>query len=181
MILHGEHIFLRPMTIRERYLFFRWATRSDAAPFWYGDLYGDEPPSYFAFKADWQDYYFDGSRPEKGRCFAIMLAGKPIGQINYNEIENSDRSTELDILIASALHQGLGYGTEAIRLLTEYLFREMGVRRCRIEVVSRNPRAVRAYEKAGYRHSYSYIREGITWLVMEELAPEYLPDSRVAT
>lgn len=170
MYLEGNLIRLRPLTLRERPRFFNWATRSDATQFWYGELYGDDVPSYVVFKLEWPDHYFTDAKPEKGRCFAIEHQGKPIGQINYNEIHRYDRSTELDIIIAKQKHHGHGYGTEAIQLLTHYLFTEMAVRRCRIEVISANPRAIRAYEKAGYQHTYTYIREGIEWHVMETLA-----------
>jgi len=177
MKLEGKRITLRPMMLRERSQFFNWATRSDATPFWYGELYGDEVPSYVVFKVEWPDYYFTGSHPQKGRCFVIERERVPIGQINYNSIDAVDHSTELDILIADHKNQGQGLGTEAIRLLTGYLFREMSVRRCRIEVISRNPRAIRAYEKAGYAYTYTYIREGIEWLVMEIMADAPSPSS----
>lgn len=168
MELTGTNIALRPMTLRERQVFFRWATQSDATPWWYGPLYGDDIPSYIVFKAEWPDYYFDGSRPSRGRCFAIMYQGKAIGQINYNQIE-SDGTTELDVLIASSKHQGRGLGTDAICTLTRYLFEEKKLRRCRVEVVGGNPRAARAYEKAGFVLTYAYVREGILWHVMELL------------
>ena len=133
MILQGERISLRSMTLRERPQFFRWATRSDATPYWYGELYGDEVPSYVIFKLEWPSYYFDGSQPELGRCFMILKDGRPIGQINYNKISSRDKSVELDILIAKHEDLGHGYGTDAIRTLTTYLFKAMGVRRCRIK------------------------------------------------
>ncbi|GAB4415358.1 MAG: GNAT family N-acetyltransferase [Bacteroidia bacterium] len=162
------------MRLRERPLFFRWATRSDATPFWYGERYGDEVPSYIVFKMDWPDYYFEDIRPEDGRCFAIEHNGRAIGQVNYNAISRVDRTTELDILIASEQDQGQGFGTDAIRTLTRYLFDEMGVRRCRIEVVPTNPRAVHAYAKAGFEATYTYVREHISWIVMECLATQPL-------
>ncbi|RMG66328.1 MAG: N-acetyltransferase [Bacteroidetes bacterium] len=170
MILEGKHISLRPLTLKERPQFFRWATQSDATPYWYGELYGDDIPSYVVFKLEWPDHYFDGTRPYKGRSFAILLADRAIGQINYNEVSDVDLTTELDILIAKSGDQGQGHGTDAIRTLTRYLFADMGVRRCRIEVVSRNPRAFRAYEKAGFHPTYTYLRQGIEWHVMECLA-----------
>ena len=171
MLLKGEHISLRPLSLKERPVFFRWATQSDATPYWYGELYGDDVPSYVVFKLEWPDHYFDGSRPLAGRCFAILLADRPIGQINYNQVSRADMTVELDIIIARQADQGHGYGTEAIRLLTQYLFRDMQVRRCRIEVVSRNPRAYHAYLKAGFSPTYTYLRQGIEWHVMECLSP----------
>jgi RimJ/RimL family protein N-acetyltransferase len=172
--LEGTLIRLRPLTLKERPRFFGWATRSDATQFWYGERSGDDIPSYVIFKLEWPDYYFTEDHPDKGRSFAIEYQGEAIGQVNYNQIHHSDRSAELDILIAKQQYQGLGYGTEAIKLLTHYLFTVLQVRRCRIEVVSTNPRAKRAYAKAGYLHTYSYEREGIEWHVME-MTPDLWP------
>jgi RimJ/RimL family protein N-acetyltransferase len=177
MELKGQFITLRPATLRQRPLFFRWATQSDATPFWYGQLYGDDIPTYEIFRVEWPDYYFTGKHPERGRSFLIYLGSRPIGQINYNQIHQPDRSADLDIIIGAARDQGKGYGADAIRTLTQHLFREMNVRRCVIEVVPENPRAVRAYQKAGYEFKYSYTRDGIKWYVLEMLAevPELLP------
>jgi RimJ/RimL family protein N-acetyltransferase len=96
MILQGEKVKLRPMEVNEIPLFYQWATQSDAAIFWYGDgeLSDYKIPSYQEFLEDWKSYYFDGSQPEKGRCFVILAGDRPIGQINYNQIERSDNSVE---------------------------------------------------------------------------------------
>lgn len=170
MILKGKRIQLRPLTLQERPRFFSWATRSDATPFWYSQLHGDDIPSYVVFKLEWPNHYFTDSHPEKGRCFAIELEGTIIGEVNYNEIHPVDCSTELDVLIINQKHMGQGFGSEAIRLLTHYLLTDLGVRRCRIEVITSNQRAIRAAEKAGYQATYHYTREGIDWCVMETLA-----------
>lgn len=162
------------MTLKERYQFYRWATQSDAAPYWYGELYGDDVPSYIVFKHEFPNYYFDGSAPHRGRAFAIMHCGESIGQINYNEIIERDHSAELDILIARENNHNKGLGSDAIRTLLKYLFEKMNVRMCRIEVVAKNPRAIRAFEKAGFRQVYHYIRKGIEWLVMECVGKSFL-------
>ncbi|MCI4667531.1 MAG: GNAT family N-acetyltransferase [Bacteroidia bacterium] len=171
MELRGEKIVLRPMTLKGRYQFYRWATKSDAAPYWYGELYGDDVPSYVVFKHEFPDYYFDGSSIQKGRAFVIYKGDEKIGQINYNEIEERDHSVELDILIASQKYQNKGLGTDAIKTLLNYLFNKMAIRRCRIEVISKNPRAEKAFQKAGFAKIYTYIRKGIVWVVMECLSP----------
>lgn len=162
------------MTLPERQRFFKWATHSDATPFWYGELYGDEVPSYVVFKHEWPDYYFDGSRPQEGRSFAIVQNELPIGEINYNVIDRHTRSVDLDIIIGSKLHHNQGYGTEAIILLTTWLFEAMDVSRCHIEVSPHNPRAIAAYSKAGYHETDRFERDDITWINMEVLKEIYI-------
>jgi RimJ/RimL family protein N-acetyltransferase len=48
-------------------------------------------------------------------------------------------------------HVDRGYGTDAVRLLTRYGFREMGLNRIEIQVHAFNQRARAVYRKIGYR------------------------------
>jgi RimJ/RimL family protein N-acetyltransferase len=60
-----------------------------------------------------------------------------------------------------------GYGTEAMRLLLRYAFTELNLRRVSLGVFEYNPRAVRSYEKAGFRvegrQRKELNREGRRW------------------
>lgn len=169
-VLQGKRISLRPMLLSERRKFFRWATHSDATDWWYGDLYGDDIPGYEGFKLDWSEAYFDLKKPEQGQCYVILFQGEEVGQINYNPISRADRATEMDILIANKKFYGKGIGSDAIRLLSCYLFEALQVSRIRIEVVRQNERAFHAYQKAGFKWLYTYILNGIEWRVMEQIA-----------
>ena len=161
MIIQGKKVKLRPMTDKEIPVFFKWATQSDAAPYWYGYLCGDKIPTYEEFIKDWKRYYFDGSKPEKGRCFAILVNNKPIGQINYNNINREDNSVELDIIIAEDVNKCKGYGSDALQTLSNYLFEKMRIQKCWIEVITGNPRAIKAYEKAGFKTKKIFVENGI--------------------
>ncbi|MEM6802043.1 MAG: GNAT family protein [Bacteroidota bacterium] len=90
-----------------------------------------------------------------------------MGQINYNEIHRVEGSTDMDIIIADAAHHGKGLGSEAIALLVDYLFEDMEIRICIIEVLAQNPKAFHAYKKAGFIWAYTYVNAGIEWRVME--------------
>jgi len=50
---------------------------------------------------------------------------------------------------------GNGYGTDAMQLIVRYAFTELNLRRVSLGVFARNARAIRSYEKAGFR------REGL--------------------
>ncbi len=168
-MIEGNRVILRPMVLKERPKFYRWATQSEATQWWYGDLYGDDVPGYEVFKLEWTEDYFTDEFPERGRCFVIVYEGKEVGQINYNEILPADKSTELDILIPSNQFTGQGIGTDAINTLSRWLFANQNVTRIRVEVVRQNIRAQKAYAKAGYQWIYTYILNGIEWHVMERL------------
>lgn len=155
------------MTVEEIPLFFDWATQSDATPYWYGELQGDQVPSFKEFCKDWKKFYFNGSAPEKGRCFVILIDDTAIGQINYNEIDRKNNSVELDILIAEDKYKNKGYGTDALQTLSKYLFLAMDIQKCWIDVVDKNPRAIRAYQKAGFLITKTFVDMGIECLHLE--------------
>ena len=122
MIIRGEKVTLRPMTAGWIPLFFKWATESEATPYWYGDLVGEPLPDYEHFLNDLPAHYFDSSQPEKGRSFVIMVGRRAIGQINYNDIDLERNSVDMDIIIAEDRDKSRGYGSDALKALARYLF-----------------------------------------------------------
>ena len=164
MIIRGEKVLLRPMTEDEMPIFYSWATQSDSTPFWYDD---GKVPSYEQFFQDWGKYYFDGSEPEKGRCFTILVRKRAIGQINYNDINRNDASVEIDIIIADDADKNHGYGLDALRAFTKYLFRHMDIKLCWIDALSSNIRARKAYEKAGFKVTRIFTSQGVECTHME--------------
>ena len=47
---------------------------------------------------------------------------------------------------------GKGYGTDAMRIALRYAFAELNLHRVTLGVFEYNPRAIRSYEKAGFKH-----------------------------
>ena len=158
---------LRPATVDKISIVYKWATRSEATPFLYGELCGDHVPTYEEFIQSWKEYYFDGSALEKGRSYVILVGNKAIGQINYNEINRANNSVELDIFIAEDANTGKGYGTDALKTLAKYLFQNMNIHLCEIYPIAKNPRAIRAYEKAGFETTRTFVKNGVEWKHME--------------
>jgi RimJ/RimL family protein N-acetyltransferase len=56
----------------------------------------------------------------------------------------------LGIGIGDRADWGQGYGTEALRIALRYAFEELNLHRVSLTVLGANPRAQRAYEKAGF-------------------------------
>ncbi|WP_018348512.1 GNAT family N-acetyltransferase [Longispora albida] len=80
--------------------------------------------------------------------------GAFVGEVVLNEYspENNSVSFRIGMLPAG---QNRGLGTEATRLIVGYAFEVLGLHRVSLGVYSFNPRAQRAYEKAGF------VREGV--------------------
>jgi RimJ/RimL family protein N-acetyltransferase len=84
------------------------------------------------------------------------------------------------VVIGEREQWGKGLGTEAMKLLLEFAFTEVNLRRVTLTVFGYNPRAIRSYEKAGFRHEgrlrQTLLREGKRWdmLYMGILRDEWL-------
>jgi len=62
---------------------------------------------------------------------------------------------------------GKGYGTDAMRVILRYAFRELNLHRVSLDVFEYNPRAMKSYEKAGFayegRARRMLLRDGKRW------------------
>lgn len=110
---------------------------------------------------------------------AIEVGGELAGMIQFSEELTPDyRHAGIDLFLGAAF-QGRGIGPEAIRLVARHLFDERGHHRLTIDPAVENERAIRAYEKVGFRRvgvmrQYERGRDGI-WrdgLLMDLLADE---------
>jgi diamine N-acetyltransferase len=75
---------------------------------------------------------------------------KMIGSVAFDSINWRVRSAEFGILIGDKSFWNQGYGTEAVRLLVQHGFNTLNLNRIFLHVFENNPRAIRAYEKAGF-------------------------------
>ena len=83
-------------------------------------------------------------------------------------MDATDTEAELGIAI-TAEKQNMGYGTEGIRRILEYGFRELGLKRIGLKAFAFNVRAIRVYEKCGFR-TYQRTDEDVYMEIMRETA-----------
>lgn len=86
---------------------------------------------------------------------ALREGERPIGLCSLRTLEPPSRTGDLGITIGDRGEQGKGYGAEAIGLLLEYGFATLGLHRVQLCVYENNARAIRCYERCGFR------REGV--------------------
>jgi len=72
-----------------------------------------------------------------------------VGHVGLFGIGVKDRCGTVGIMLVRA-QVGRGYGTDAMRLIVGFGFREVGLHRIQLGVYSFNPRAIAAYRKAGF-------------------------------
>ena len=170
LVRKGRHIALRAHVEANREAFQRWYADEEIASLLRHDL---EPLT------DWQSRgYFDSfvlPLSAKGLCFAIheRKTKRLLGTTALTDkmrTGNGD-SALFRIVIGEKDSWGRGYGTEATRLVLEEAFQVLGFSEVRLEVFGHNERALKAYERVGFRvtgeHSEWVPRRQINLRVIE--------------
>lgn len=108
----------------------------------------------------WYESYL-ASREHNVRL-AITLAdsGDYVGNVNLTAIHPVNRSAEFSILIGEKSLWGKGVGQEATRLMLAHAFADRNLHRVYLHVLATNARAVRLYERVGFR-TEGTLREAI--------------------
>ena len=90
------------------------------------------------------DTYFFGAR--------TLADDALIGEMTP-EVENwTGRDAFVGLSIGERANWGKGYGTDMMKVLLRFAFTEVNLLRVTLTVFEYNPRAIRSYEKAGFRH-----------------------------
>ncbi len=93
-------------------------------------------------------------RPLDRVGFAIrtLADDRLIGLIGLYVISWVNREAFMGIQIGERDYWGKGYGTDALRVLLRYAFDELNLDRISLSVLEGNERAMRSYEKCGFRY-----------------------------
>lgn len=99
--------------------------------------------------------------------YFILHDGEPVGFIQYY-IQDA-QTIGLDMWIGAVKDRGRGFGSEALRQMVEVIrWKHPGVKTLFIDPEVENKRAVRCYEKAGFRSEGVYMEEeGALCLMMK--------------
>lgn len=162
--LRGPRVTLRPLRVEER---------SKVA-----ELVAADPVTsarWSASAATMERWFSD----EDATFLVAEVDGTIAGVLDFEEVlEPEYRSAGIDIGMLSNFVDR-GYGTEALKVLAAYLIDVRGHHRLTIDPAADNARAIRAYEKIGFKpigiaREYERLDDGV-WhdgLLMDLLADE---------
>jgi RimJ/RimL family protein N-acetyltransferase len=123
-----------------------------------------------------------GEEPELHGRFVIEVEGEPAGTMAFDVANRRSRIAHLHAIMLLPDYRGRGLATAATRLLVRHLVFELDYHRVQLEVYGFNERALRHFERAGFRREgvrrQAYWRHG-AWvdgilfgLVREDLEPD---------
>jgi aminoglycoside 6'-N-acetyltransferase len=136
--LRGDRVVLRPLAEADVARLVELGADPEVARWWPGLTH-----EHVLAKARGEDDEVVG--------YAIVADGEVAGLIQHWEETDVDfRHAGIDIFLGTPYH-GRGLGTDAVRALAGHLARDLGFHRIVIDPAAANERAVRAYEKAGFK------------------------------
>ena len=179
-MLAGERVTLRPVRAGDLPAMRRWFDDPETMAFW-------ASPRPFVTEREFEpDLSGRFARFDPAGYFAILApTGEPIGRIDYELLDDRNRSAEIGILIGEASGRGLGYGPDAIVALLKHLFWDRNLHRVDLTVLSWNERAMRAYRRIGFvdegiHRDHRFVDGGyVDEVHMSVLRPEF--DARYRT
>ena len=143
MFQSGQDVVLLPAQSEDRRKIYVWLCGwSDRA------VYKEHPS--LEEMMDEEDYFYDGSSPEKGRYFIIKADQEEVGCISYTCFHLKSGVAEFDIWLKDESVCGKGYGNQAIMLLLDHVRSMLKIHTVLIRPYRKNHRAIHVYKKCGF-------------------------------
>lgn len=145
-MLTGKLVRLRAVEPTDYELLWRWSNTSEIMQYW------ARPGNTESLAEVAERERAQAARSNSRKYIVETPEGQPIGQIDYYDLDWQSRSAWISIMIAEKEFWDGGYGTDAMRTLLRYLFRQLGLHRITLTVLESNIRAQRSYLKSGFVH-----------------------------
>jgi RimJ/RimL family protein N-acetyltransferase len=126
--------------------FAKWNTDSD-----YIRLL-DIGPSYLYSTKQIQDWIEESDDNECEFAIRTIEGDKTVGTIGFNDFNWTCGTAWVGIGIGDVDYRGKGYGTDAMKVMLRYAFEELNLHRVNLSVFEFNKRAIRSYEKCGFKY-----------------------------
>lgn len=147
-MIRGERVWLRPLEERDMPAYVSGINDIEV-----GGMAGYKMPISIEQAKNWLEKIREQSGRGEGYFFAVCELGDDrfIGTTWLKGVSLLDGSAELAIFMDRD-HLGAGFGTDAQRALLNFAFTNLGLQRVWLVAYAANTRAVRSYEKLGFRH-----------------------------
>ena len=145
MLLNDGTLGLFPFEEAESQVYRQWVNKEE-----FTTLLGRAIP---VTKAEHDNWYKSITQGSSSVVFAVKTLDEEqyLGNVWLHNIHWVNRNGELRIFLGAEEAQGKGYGTRASKLLVRFAFEKLGLHKVYLYVSNVNPRAARAFEKAGFQ------------------------------
>ena len=111
-------------------------------------------PLYIGYSVEKSNEWFDEIQKLQGnthiRLGIFLNDGTVIGDVALQDIDNKNRSCSVGMGITKIEYRNKGYGKEAVKLILDYGFNNIGLERIAANTLEINISAQKSLEKAGF-------------------------------
>jgi RimJ/RimL family protein N-acetyltransferase len=142
-MIEGSLTRLRAVGRSDLPTFVRWVNDPEVTEF----LLLEQPTSL-----EEEEMWYEEMLKSKDKVFAIETKdGRLIGTLGLINLDWDNRRADIGIMIGEKECWSRGFGTDAITTLLRYMFGELNLNRVSLFTDANNKRALRCYEKCGFR------------------------------
>lgn len=146
--IKGNRIKIKSLEVKDVYEMLNWGKHQDPLfkDYNFPELSDEEIVKWYNYR----------TQQRNTKCFSVIDGqDRMIGYINIRNIRRIWKSARLGIVFDPDI-LNKGYGTEAIKLLLDYFFNIMKMKTMYLDVAKFNKRAIKCYEKCGFRTIREY-------------------------
>ncbi len=148
-MLFGNHVRLRAIEREDVPTFVRWFNDPEVREglLMYTPMSRAEEERWFESRLGRDDDYLFAAEAmieEEARWLHV-------GNVGLHRIDWKNRSCIFGIALGEKTYWNRGFGTEAARTILRFAFEQLNLHRIELEVFAFNARAIRSYEKVGFR------------------------------
>lgn len=148
-VIKGTLVDLRAVEPDDIPLLARWLNDPEVMEYWGRPGYTVSVPEVESQER------LQSARGTSHKYIIQAKSGEAIGQIDFYDLDWQNRSAWTSIMVGEQSFWSGGYGTDAMRTLLGYLFRQLQLHRVALNVHETNVRAQRSYGKNGF------VQEGV--------------------
>lgn len=140
----GEKVILKPITKEYTPLIVKWRnTESVRNNFIYRETFTEEGHNH------WMD-----TKVATGEVVQFIIfdksSDKPVGSVYFRDVDKIKKMAEYGIFIGEECARGKGLGTETAKLMCDFGFEKLGLKKIILRVFAYNKQAIKSYENAGF-------------------------------
>ncbi len=157
MDIIGNIVELKPYSLEMCHTFYR-------------EYISDSMMTYdkYVYNEEKVNQFYTSKVLDKSRCFfAIYSENTIIGEIQLKRINYEEKSCTLSIHLIHDKYKGLGYGSEAERLIIDYAKAELSIKTIYADTVHRNYRSKHILRKLGF--IFLYDDENLSYFKLDNL------------
>ncbi|MGH2444351.1 MAG: GNAT family N-acetyltransferase [Chloroflexota bacterium] len=142
-IIRGEGVSLEPPRLDDLETYRSWFANTDVTRYLL---------MRFVLSEDGEAEWFRRVASESNSVvWRVVVDGRTIGNTGIHGIDWINRHATTGTVIGEMSQWGKGYGSQLVRLRTDYAFRQLGLERLDTQTLSMNIGMQRCLEKSGYQ------------------------------